>query len=135
MELAIIVNRTAGIGMLTTNELKSIYLGEKTKWPDGKIIASVALAREGSEFRFLLKAVCGMSEADYKRYLIQMSFEGKSVMQPRMMTSPGAVKAFVSTTPGAIGFVPARDVDPSVSIVKINGAAPGDSAYKLSMQR
>jgi hypothetical protein len=74
------------------------------------------------ELRAFLKNICRMSEADYKRYFIQMSFEGKPVVQPRILNSSSAVRALVSASPGAIGLLHPNEVDSSVAVVRLDGA-------------
>jgi len=131
-EIAIVVNKTSTVVALSSNDLKGIYLGEKERWPNGQKVTTIALAGGRPELRAFLKHVCGMSEGDYKKYFIQASFTGKTVVVPRMAASSTAVKAFVSATPGSIGFVRASDLDDSVGVVKLDGLSPGDPGYKLS---
>jgi ABC-type phosphate transport system substrate-binding protein len=134
-ELAIIVNKSSSIRTLSLDELRAIYLGEKSVWSDGRKVLPVAFGPGSPELRLLLKAICRMSEADYKRYFIQMSFEGKMMIQPRILSSSEAVRAFVGSNPGAIGLVYPDQVNSNVSIIKLNGAVPGDPAYQLSSRR
>ncbi len=131
--LVLIVNKTSAVLGLSTNDLKTIYLGEKEHWPNGQKVVPVALGTGRPELKAFLKQVCGMSEPDYKKYFIQANFTGKTLVLPRMAESPSAVKAMVSSTPGAIGFVRGTDVDGSVGVVRFNGAAPSDPGYQLSV--
>ncbi len=94
----------------------------------------MSLPTERPETRTLLKEICGMSEGDFKRYFLMMNFQGKSVSPPRMVPTPGAVRAFVRNTPGALGVIRARDVDSSVTVMSIDGIGPGAPGYKLAMQ-
>ena len=129
--LVLIVNKATAVINLSKNDLRTIYMGEKEKWPTGQKVLPVALSSE-PELKAFLKEVCDMSEADYKKYFIQANFTGKTVILPRMGSSAAAVKALVSSTPGAIGFIPAGDVDNSVGIVRYNGALPTDASYRLT---
>lgn len=45
-------------------------------------------------------------------------FQG--VLPPIVLRSPAAVRAYVAATPGAIGYLPADLVDPSVAVVRID---------------
>ncbi|MBV8708889.1 MAG: hypothetical protein JO182_31515 [Acidobacteriaceae bacterium] len=134
VDLVIVVNKSSAVHALSSDDLRAIYLGEKSAWSDGRKVLPVAFGPGSPELHLLLKAVCRMSEADYKRYFIQMSFEGKTVVQPRILSSSAAVRTFVGSNPGAIGPIHSNQVDDRVSIVKLNGA-PGEPAYKLSGQR
>jgi ABC-type phosphate transport system substrate-binding protein len=131
-DLAIVVNKSSAIHALSSEELRTIYLGERSVWSDGRKVVPVAFGPGSPELRLLLKAICRMSEADYKRYFIQMSFEGKTITPPRILSSSEAVRTFVGSNPGAIGLIYSHQVNTTVSVIKLNGAAPGDPAYKLS---
>jgi ABC-type phosphate transport system substrate-binding protein len=50
------------------------------------------------------------------------------------MASSDALLNFVSSTPGAIGYVRASEANDSVKILKVDGVAPGDAAYKLKIK-
>lgn len=130
--LALVVNKTSAIIGVSKGDLKAIYLGEKDHWPNGQKVLPIALS-SGPELKSFLKEVCAMSEADYKKYFIQANFTGKTLVLPRLAPSGAAVKALVSSTPGAIGFIRASDVDASIGVARYNGAMPGDSGYPLSV--
>ncbi len=132
-DLAVIVNKTTGVLALSSRDLRSIFLGAKDRWPDGTKVVAVSLPSEHAETRMVLKEICGMSESDFKRYFLMMSFQGKAVSPPRMAPTPGAVRAFVRNTPGALGVIRFSDVDSSVNVMSIDGAVPGAPGYKLAM--
>ncbi|HEX4810766.1 MAG TPA: hypothetical protein VH325_17650 [Bryobacteraceae bacterium] len=133
-DIAIVVNKTNAVPALSANDLKAIYLGQKERWPTGKPMVPVALGNGHPELHSFLKAICNMSEGDYKKYFLQISFTGKAVTLPRMVESARDVKTLVAGTPGAIGFLRASDVDASVDVVKVNGSAPGEPGYALAVK-
>jgi hypothetical protein len=132
-ELAVVVNKTIRISSLSSRDLRSIFLGTRDSWPDGMKLTAVSLPVTRAETRTVLKEVCGMSDVDFKRYFLLMNFQGKSVSPPRMMQSVTGIKSYVSSTPGALGVIPARDVDSSVAVMSIDGLKPGSPGYRLSM--
>ena len=132
-DLAVIVNKRTTVLALTSRDLRSIFLGEKDRWPNGQKLLAASLPPEVPETKFLLKQICGMSEADFKRYYMQLAFQGKPATPPKFLTSSAAVKALVSATPGALGVIPARDVDASVNVLALDGGSPGQPNYKLMM--
>ncbi len=134
-DLAVIIYKTSSTVSLSSRDLRSIFLGTKNNWPDGNKVVAVSLPTERPETRSILKEVCGMSEADFKRYFLMMNFQGKSVSPPRMMRTPDGIKTFVGSTPGAVGVIPFRDVDSSVAVMSIDGLRPGAPGYKLVMVR
>jgi ABC-type phosphate transport system substrate-binding protein len=130
-ELAIVVNKATTIETISSADLRSMFLGDKTKWPDGKKVTPVQTSLESPEGVLLLKVVCKMSDAVLKRYYMQAAFTGKDVVQPVGVPSAAALKQFVARTPGAVGGILASDVDGTVTVLKVDGAAPGESGYKL----
>lgn len=131
-EVAVIVNKTIRVSSLSSRDLRGILLGTRDSWPNGMKLTAVSLPVTRAETRTVLKEVCGMSDVDFKRYFLLMNFQGKSVSPPRMMQSVDGIKSYVSSTPGALGVIPARDVDSSVTVMSIDGLKPGSPGYRLS---
>lgn len=131
-DLAIIAENHTKVHALTTDDLRRLLLGEKPAWARSDKVSVVLFGAGTPQFRTLLKTVCRMSEADYKRYFIQMSFEGKPVTPPLLTRSSKAARAYVASTPGTIGVVQRADADPSVKLLLLDGVAPGEPGYKLS---
>jgi ABC-type phosphate transport system substrate-binding protein len=130
-DLAIVVNKSTTLDTISSADLRSMFLGEKTKWPDGKKVTPVETSPQSPERALLLKAVFKMSDAALKRYFMQAAFTGKDISPPPELPSAAALKQFVARTPGAIGCILASDVDNTVTILKVDGAAPGEAGYKL----
>lgn len=136
--IVVIVNAANPVENLTVGELKKLFMSDRSKWDTGKSVAPVMVVAGAPERTAFLKAVCGMSDADFTKYFMQAAFAGKSATPPKEVGSAAAVKAFVGGSPGGIGFVKAGDFhgdgsDGSVKAVKIEGAAASDSGYKLKM--
>jgi ABC-type phosphate transport system substrate-binding protein len=130
-DLAIVVNKSTTLDTVSSADLRSMLLGEKTKWPDGKKVTPVETSPQSPERALLLKAVLKMSDAVLKRYYMQAAFTGKEILPPPELASAAALKQFVARTPGAIGCILASDVDNTVTALKVDGAAPGEAGYKL----
>ena len=130
--LAIITNPGTGQDNLTLPELQKVFRAEKAKAEDGKKFVVVMLGAGKPERECLLREVLKMSEADFTKYYLQATFTGLVAAAPKSLDSAAAMKAFVAATPGAIGYIRAADVDATVKVVKIDGAAPTDAGYKLN---
>ncbi|MFZ3340035.1 MAG: hypothetical protein WA609_06690 [Terriglobales bacterium] len=136
--IVVIVNKSNPVDNLSMEELKKLFLSDRSRWDTGKAVAPVILPPGTPERTSFLKKVCGMSDADMNKYFMQAAFTGKSATPPKPLSSAAAVKAFVAESPGAIGFVKGMDFhgdgsDGGVKAVKIDGAAAGDAGYKLRM--
>ena len=130
-DLAVIVNKANTIDNVTAAELRSIALGDKAKWPDGRAVIRIVTPPESNETASMLRSVYHMSDAALRRYYLLAAFNGKEIMQAKEAASAAAAKQLVAQTPGAIACIRAADVDSTVKVVKVDGVAPGDSAYKL----
>jgi hypothetical protein len=78
-----------------------------------------------------MKTLFRMNDAALRRYYMLAVFNGKEVAQPRDVPTAAALKKFVASNPGAVGYVLASEVDDSVKVLKVDGASPGDPGYKL----
>lgn len=112
--LAVIVppQRTAQV---TVGEVAQIYLRQRRHWATGEAI--VPVNREaGSQARTLFtRAVFGGEARWLASYWNRQYFRG--VLPPATLASDEAVKRFVASVPGAIGYIDARAADPSVRVV------------------
>jgi ABC-type phosphate transport system substrate-binding protein len=136
--IVVIVNASNPVGNLSMSELKKLFLSDRSRWDTGKSVAPVMVSAGAPERTAFLKIVCGMSDADFSKYFLQAAFSGKSVTPPKEVGSSSAVKGFIASSPGAIGFVKAGDFhgdgsDGGVKSVKVDGQAAGDAGYKLRM--
>jgi ABC-type phosphate transport system substrate-binding protein len=135
--IVVIVNSANPVDNLSTAELKKIFLSDRSHWDTGKSVAPVMVTGSAERAAFL-KDVCRMSDADFSKYFLQAAFTGKSATPPKEVSSVAALKSFVVSSPGAIGFVKAMDFhgdgsDGGVRAVKIDGLAASDAGYKLRM--
>lgn len=136
--IVVIVNEANPVANLSMSDLKKIFLSERSHWDTGKSVDPVMPAPGAPERSAFLKLVCGMSDADLGKYFMRAVFTGRSIVPPREVGNAPAVKAFVASTPGAIGFVKAQDFhgdgsDGGVRAVRVDGIAAGDSNYRLRM--
>jgi ABC-type phosphate transport system substrate-binding protein len=136
--IVVVVNGANPVEGLSVDDLKKIFLSDRSKWDTGKSVSPVIVTAGAPERSAFLKQVCGMSDADFGKYFLQAAFTGKSATPPKEVTSAASVKSFVASSPGAIGFVKAMDFhgngsDGGVKAVKVDGVDPSDPGYKLRM--
>jgi ABC-type phosphate transport system substrate-binding protein len=131
--LAVIVNRSNPLATIAKAELRTLFLGERTTWPHGRRVTLVLREPGQPERAAALRLIYGMSEDEVTRHFIHQTFSGSTAAGPRAMATPEGVKRFVFNVPGAIGVIRLADVDDTVKVLRINGAAPGDAQYALVM--
>ena len=133
--IVVIVNNANPVDNLSIGELKKLFLGDRSRWDTGKAVAPVMLAPGAPERAAFLKIVCGMNYADLGKYFLQAAFTGKSATPPKEVSSAAALKSFVASSPGGIGFIKASDLpagDTTVKAVKVDTVA-SDPGYKIKM--
>lgn len=132
--VAIIVNKSNTIESLTLGELREFFLAERSHWPTKQRVRVAMVAAGRPERQILLRTVCNMSrEQDFQAYFLRAKFSEQTLEQPREFSSAPDVIRFISNIPGAIGFVRADEVDPSVKVIRVEDLTPGDPGYKLRL--
>ena len=129
--LAIVVNRANPVDNLTLAELRRVFTFETQKWPNGRKITLVLREKGQPERGDAIRLVSGMSEAQYNRHVLYERFRGSVRSDPRSIESAGAMLRFVFNAPGAIGYVPADQVDDTTKVLRIDGLLPTDDGYPL----
>ncbi|MBV9075765.1 MAG: hypothetical protein JOZ10_19240 [Acidobacteria bacterium] len=129
--LAIVVNLANSVSDLSKVELRTIFLGQRSYWPNGRRITIVMLEVGHPERKALLQEVCQMTEKDYNNRILHGLFTGELFVSPKTLASPTGVRKFVFNVPGAIGYVRRSDLDDTVKVLRIEGKLPDDPEYPL----
>ncbi len=132
--LVIVVNRSNPVNELSFDELRRIFLGNRSHWPNGRRITLVMREPGELERKTVLRDVCAMNEDQFKNHFVHGLFTGEILVSPKILASPVGVRKFVFNVPGAIGYLRVGDVDDSVKVVRIDELLPDDKGYKLRMQ-
>lgn len=99
----IIANESVPSSTLSDDEVKAIFLGNKTTWENGQKI--VFVIQDGTETADdFLKAYVKKSASQYSNFWKKQVFTGKG-KAPQSFSSDQELAEFVAKTPGAIGFV------------------------------
>ncbi len=109
--IAVCVDATNTVGNLTKEQLADIYLGKVTNWKDvgGADMPITVVGREaGSGTRGAFEELLKVEDA---------------CVYANELDSTGAVKAKVSATPGAIGYISMDAVDSTVTALALNDVA------------
>ena len=134
-DLAIIVHKSNTVQNLSMDELREYFLGERSHWSTQQKIR-VAMREPGSPERTaVLRLVCRMNrDQDFITYFLRAKFSEQVIEEPRNMDSTSNMIRFVANVSGAIGYVRADEVDPSVRVIRVDNLSPGDPGYKLVLQ-
>src|SRR5262245_18023848 len=93
--LAIVVNKANPIENLSSNDLRSLLLGEQRTWANGRRVTIVMREPGQPERRAVLKAVCRMTDSDYIRYFMQAQFSGDLQSTPKVLATTEGMRKFV----------------------------------------
>lgn len=99
----IIANSSVKSDMISADELKSVFLGEKSSLNDGSHVEPV-LEKGGVTHEAFVKEYLGKSDAALQIYYRSQVFTGKGSM-PKSVGSDADVVAYVAKTKGAIGYI------------------------------
>jgi len=130
--IAIIVHRSNPVDNLSFAELRRIFLLERQTWPHGRKITVVLREPRQPERVEALALIVGMSEPEYDRHVLFLTFRGEVGLGPRSIRSAASMLRFVYNAPGAIGHVYAGELDASVKALRIDGLSPDDVGYRLN---
>ncbi len=116
-EVDIVVNKSNNVGSLSREEVRRIFMGEKSSWPGGKHVTVLMLAADQPERGVILREVFKMNESDYTRYFLQAAFTGRVQAAPKDLPSAARMKGRLAANPNAIGYLNKGDVDDSVRVL------------------
>lgn len=111
--IAVIVNSSNSISGISKSDLKAIYTGGISRWPDvgGSGGNIVVISRDSAS---------GTFEAFNNLALNKAKVRPNALLE----ASNAAVKKAVQTTPGAIGYVGLGYVDSTVKAISVDGIMP-----------
>jgi ABC-type phosphate transport system substrate-binding protein len=132
--LAIIVNPRNPTNNLTLPQLRAVFLGERRWWPNRRRITLSGMRRGTPERQTVLRVIYRMDDRNLDNYFLYQAFKGETTSPPATLHSAADVKKYVGTTPGAVGYLRASDVDDSVKVVRVNGLLPEDDGYPLRLR-
>lgn len=102
---------------VTRDELMLIYKRKKLFWSDDSRVQPVNLPSADPLRRRFSRALLGAAPEDMEKYWNDMYFHG--ISPPYVLASQEAVIRFVTSTPGAIGYVPFCSVENRARIVLV----------------
>ncbi|WP_417066867.1 hypothetical protein [Niveibacterium terrae] len=108
---------------LTRETLSLIFRRKQNFWGSGSRIHPVNLPPSHPLRHVFSQAIIGLPPEAMEDYWREMYFHG--VLPPHVVASEEAVVLFVSSTPGAIGYISACPAERKLNIVLLVGDVPG----------
>jgi TonB family protein len=116
-DVKVIANGSVKADMISTNEVKSVFLEEYNSLRDGSHVEPV-LEKDGSVHEAFLHEYLGGTDDDLQSYYRALVFSGRGSM-PKQLGSDAEVVAYVARTKGAIGYVSAETTVEDVKTLTI----------------
>ncbi|MDF3065123.1 MAG: hypothetical protein K0R38_724 [Polyangiaceae bacterium] len=119
--LAVIVNKSNSVSVLSQNELRPIFQTTKKNWDSGQEAIPINLLEDNPLRADFDQAVLGLDPERVARYWTDRKVRGGARPPVRMPTSSAVLKA-VASKPGAVGYVRLSEVNNTVKVVaKVSG--------------
>ena len=116
-DFAVVANKGSAESSVSRNDLKAMFLGEMTRWDDGKAV-TIAVLNTGAVNASFLQRVLGMTPAQFDTHWKKLVFTGKA-SAPKSFESAAALQEFVAGKPGAVGFVEVSQASGSVKTLTV----------------
>lgn len=117
-DVLIISNKSVSADSLTSDDVKKIFVGKKTRWDDNKKINFVLLDKSNVHKDFLREYVKRTPE-QYRRFWKKQVFTGKG-RRPISFKNERDMIEYVANTSGAVGYVSASAASDKVKVLNIN---------------
>ena len=116
---------------LSIAEARRIYLGETSRWRDGRRIVLLMPPPASPEGRLFLDRVVSMTDIDYSQWWISVVFRGELATPPRIVANEEAMLNAIAENADAIGFVATPPARSGVVAITIDGKSSEDAQYAL----
>jgi len=117
-EIAVIVNPNTQVIGLSRDTIADIYLDKKKTYPNGTRIKPVDQSSSSPVRKKFYQSVVKMTDSEVNRYWSKLKFTGKG-RPPKTISGDEAVKNWVASNPGAIGYIDGKYLDKSVKVILI----------------
>jgi ABC-type phosphate transport system substrate-binding protein len=117
-DIKVIANPSVGASTVSADDLKGVFLQEKSSLSDGSHVAPVLL-KGGAAHEAFVKQYLGKTDDALQTYYRSLVFTGKGSM-PKMLGSDAEMVAYVAKTKGAIGYVSAGASVEGVKTLEVN---------------
>jgi len=118
--LSVVGNQAGAPPEMKFSELKSVLMGEKQKWEDGKRIV-IALMKTSTEVgQTTTSGIYDMTGDELNKYWLSLVFQGKA-QAPKFFNTKSELENYVAQNPGAIGVVDQPLANNEIKIISIDG--------------
>lgn len=114
--VAIVVSADSSLSSMTKDQVGTVFLGKMKDLPNGVKAKPVNQPEESAIFDAFNEKVVGRPSDKVLQYWLRITFSGKG-NPPQTLDNDAAVKAYVSSTAGGIGYIDSASADDSVKVI------------------
>ncbi|GAC1375318.1 MAG: hypothetical protein NVS3B3_11760 [Aquirhabdus sp.] len=114
-ELVVVANPHVGFDHLKQGELRRIFLGQTSKFPNGEIAEPLDVS--GDYRNAFYQSILNKTPEQVETYWAKMIFTGKA--EPARQVRPQEVKQEIAESSSAISYMDRSQADASVKIISI----------------
>ena len=115
-DVVAVVSAKSPITSLSKNQLIEIFLGKRTRFPDGSSAIPIDQAEGATARDEFYAKVANMSSAQMKAFWSRIIFTGRG-QSPKSVSNSDEVKKLLLENPSAIGYVEPSALDSSIRVV------------------
>ena len=116
-DILIVANKSVSISQLTSAQIRELFTGTKTRFSDGSHAVPVIL-KGGPVHEVFLHRHVGDSPEEFRTRWRRLVFTGQGSMLKEFATEATMLE-YITSTPGAIGYVSRVTVPDSVKILVV----------------
>ena len=114
----VIVHPSNQFDSLSRSKLSFLFLRKVSRWPWGAEVQPIDLSSNSAAHGFV-RDVLRTTEEQLAEYWIDQKAT-RGVSPPIRVSNAKAAKALVAARPGAIGYIPASELDNTVKAIKVD---------------
>jgi len=131
VRVLVLVNVSQPVTNISSADLRSIYVGQTTRWPSHRLIVPIVMPLDTAAGTTFLRRVIGMGEVDFAQHWIGLVFRGQTTSPPLVARSSAEAARFVATHPEAIALVTSMPAERNVRVLSVDGQSPQSAGYPL----
>jgi len=130
--VAVVAHRDVPASNLSLRQLRSIFMGTKSRWPDGALVQVIVRTPGTREREVMLDRLVRMNEGRFRQYWLGLVARGDASRgQLKTGTSASATWRLLQQLPGSITLMAVPDVPSGAHVVRVDGRKPGEHGYAL----
>jgi hypothetical protein len=117
-DVVAVVSAVSPIGALSRTEVVDVFLGKRTRFPDGTSAVPIDQTEGSSVRKDFYSKFAAMSQAQLKAFWSKIIFTGRG-QPPRDVATEAELKKLLLANPSAIGYMDQSMVDSSLKVVLV----------------